>query len=301
MTQQVEFWVNGQAAQHISLQDRAVQYGDGFFTTILVVDNRLLNWNAHWLRIEQSCQALALPSVELEKLSIWIDKALTAYFAENKVTDCVLKIEFTRGEGGVGYQAPDEIHSNCLFYIKPSPITVLDDELSATAAMSVGLCKTQAGIGSFAGIKSLNRLENVMARTEMANLGYVEGLMLNANDQVVCGTQSNFYLIKGDTIYTPKIAISGVRGTTRHQLNHLLEDSSWSLIEQEISLRDVEQADELFFTNAVRGIQPVKQFLNIQYGSEQTHKIHQAWSNWQLENGVSASNIKTDSNSFSNR
>jgi len=291
MAQQSTLWVNGQPTKHLSLQDRAVQYGDGFFTTILVADKQLFNWSAHWLRIQQSSQVLGIPLVDVNTLAKWIEKALTAYFSEHNVSRCVLKIEITRGEGGMGYQFPENIQPNCLFYLKPSQVDIVDGALSATDEMSIGLCKTQASIGSLAGIKSLNRLENVMARTEMAQQGFEEGIMLNAYDQVVCGTQSNIYLIKANTVYTPEISISGVRGSTRHQLNQLLQASSWELVEQDISLLDIEQADEVFFTNAVKGIQPVKRFNNIEYVCEQSQQIHQAWSNVQVNNAISALNI----------
>lgn len=287
------YWVNGQSKEEITLQDRAIQYGDGFFTTILVVNKQILNWVSHWERIKNSSQVLGLPLIKLEQLSNWLEIALNDYFEKNDTKDCVLKIIITRGTGGVGYQMPETIDSNCLFYIKPSPIQLNQGELTAIQPMVVGLCKTLASMGSLAGVKTLNRLENVMARTEMAESGYQEGLMLNAMHHVVCGTQSNIYLLKADTVFTPKINESGVAGTTRFQMNILLQKLGWKVAEKNISLAEIEQADELFLTNAVRGVQPVKQFLNNQYSTLQTEKIHQAWSNWQIENANSVNHFKS--------
>ena len=291
--EQATYWVNGQSQEEITLQDRAIQYGDGFFTTILVVNKQILNWFSHWERIKNSSQVLGLPLIKLEQLSNWLEIALNDYFEKNDTKDCVLKIIITRGTGGIGYQMPETIDSNCLFYIKPSPIQLNLGELTAIQPMAVGLCKTLASIGSLAGVKTLNRLENVMARTEMAESGYQEGLMLNALQHVVCGTQSNIYLLKADTVFTPKINESGVAGTTRFQMNILLKKLGWKVVEKNISLAEIEQTDELFLTNAVRGVQPVKHFLNKQYSTMQTEKIHQAWSNWQIENAILANCFKS--------
>ncbi|WP_040725576.1 aminodeoxychorismate lyase [Thiomicrorhabdus sp. Kp2] len=287
------YWVNGLPQEEITLQDRAIQYGDGFFTTILVVNKQILNWASHWERIKNSSQVLGLPLIKLEQLSNWLEIALNDYFEKNDTKDCVLKIIITRGTGGVGYQMPETIGSNCLFYIKPSPIQLNQGELTAIQPMEIGLCKTLASMGSLAGVKSLNRLENVMARTEMAENGYQEGLMLNALNYVVCGTQSNIYLLKDGTVFTPKIKESGVAGTTRFQMNTLVQKLGWKMEEKNILLTQIEQADELFLTNAVRGVQPVKQFLNAQYTTVKTEQIHQAWSTWQMENATSVNSFKS--------
>ncbi|GAB6069827.1 aminodeoxychorismate lyase [Thiomicrorhabdus hydrogeniphila] len=287
------YWINGIEQSQLSLQDRAVQYGDGFFTTILVVDKSVLNWQAHCQRIKHSCEVLMFPQPNLDELSDWLKQALNTFFKKNSAKDCVLKIVITRGSGGMGYQMPEQIEPNYLFYIKPSPIQIQRNQLTAIEPMTIGLCNTLASIGSLAGVKSVNRLENVMARTEIAKKGYAEGLMLNANNEVICGTQSNLYMIKSNTIFTPKIQQSGVAGTTRFQINNLVQSLGFEFKEQRLTLVDIEQADEVFFTNAVRGVQPVKAYLDIEYSTEQSKKIHQAWSNWQKNNAVAVKNLKS--------
>jgi len=287
------YWVNGIEQSQITLQDRAIQYGDGFFTTILVVDKSVLNWQAHCQRIYNSCETLGFPQTNFQQLSDWLENALQTFFEKNSVRDCVLKIVITRGLGGMGYQMPQQITPNVLFYIKSSPVQIQQNQLTAIEPMTIGLCNILASIGSLAGVKSLNRLENVMARTEIAKKGYAEGLMLNANNEVVCGTQSNLFMIKANSIFTPKIQQSGVAGTTRFQMNKLVQILGFELKEQSLTLADIEQADELFFTNAVRGVQPVKVYLDIEYSIEKTKQIHQAWSNWQIDNAVTVTNLKS--------
>jgi len=295
------YWVNGIEQLQLTLQDRAIQYGDGFFTTILVVDKSVLNWQAHCQRIYNSCETLGFPQTNIEQLSDWLENALQTFFEQNSAKDCVLKIVITRGLGGVGYQMPQQITPNVLFYIKPSPVEITQNQLTAIEPMKIGLCNTLASIGSLAGVKTINRLENVMARTEITAKGYAEGLMLNANNEVICGTQSNLFMVKGNIIFTPKIQQSGVAGTTRFQINKLVQTLGFELKEQVITITDIKQADELFFTNAVRGVQPVKTYvdiesnseLNIEYSIEKTKQIHQAWSNWKIDNAIAITNLKS--------
>mgnify|MGYP000229921302 CR=1 FL=1 len=104
MKQLAGYWVNGIEQSQLTLQDRAIQYGDGFFTTILVVDKSVLNWQAHCQRIYSSCETLGFPQTNIEQLSDWLKHALQTFFAKNSAKDGVLKIVITRGLGGVGYQ-----------------------------------------------------------------------------------------------------------------------------------------------------------------------------------------------------
>ena len=279
----VDTWVNGEPQSTTTIHDRGLHYGDGFFTTILINNKQILNWSAHWRRIENSCSVLNFPVPDSSQLKGWIAKALLSYLNEKQEKNCVLKILFTRGVGGIGYQAPSETKLNCLFIIKPSPITNIE---TANQPMEVGLCNHLASISGLAGIKTLNRLENVMARTEIVTSGFTEGIMINHNQQIACGTQSNVFIIQDKRVITPKLDLSGVEGTTRYQLMSLLPDLGYQVEEAELTLEQLHQADELFFSNAVRGIQPVNKFLNSEFCCEQTKSIHQAWLNWQIKNAI---------------
>ena len=113
--------------------------------------------------------------------------------------------------------------------------------------------------------------------------------MCNNNKQVLGGTQSNVFIIKNKRVLTSKLDLSGVEGTTRYRLMSLLPDLGYQVEEDELTIEQLHQADELFFSNAVRGVQPVNKFLNTEFCCEQTKSIHQAWLNWQLKNAI---NIK---------
>ncbi|WP_158660969.1 aminodeoxychorismate lyase [Thiomicrorhabdus sp. Milos-T2] len=291
----LDTWVNGESVKSLSIHDRGLQYGDGFFTTILVRNQQLLNWPAHWRRIEKSSQALFLPTLDKSLLQSWIRSALSEYFQANSQSDCVLKLMVTRGTGGMGYQMPEEIHPNCIFLIKPAPNFIQQEFLATNEPIESMVSINQASSSSqpgLVGLKSLNRLENVLARTEVTQHGFDEGIMLNCLNNAVCGTQSNLFIIKAKSVFTPKLDVSGVEGTTRYQLLFLLETLGYDVQQVDLKIEDILQADELFFSNAVRGIQPVKRLLESQFELQQTQKIHQAWLNWQQQNATPIAQLK---------
>ncbi len=264
--------------------DRAVQYGDGFFTTMLVMDAKLYNWSAHWWRIQQSIERLGFPDLSEAAIQAQLASAVIDYQAdESSVAPLMVKLMITRGQGGRGYQAQAAPQVTTIVQIAPHPTFRQSADFdSLPAALSLGLCKTQAAIQpQLAGLKHLNRLENVLARNELISQDFSEALMLNAEEEVICATQANLFMVKDKQLLTPKLTSSGVAGTTRYQLPEIAKQCGLIYKETTISLAEVQNADELFLTNALRGIMPVKSFQSRTYQTDVSLKIHQAWINWQ--------------------
>ncbi len=292
-------YLNGQAIESISVQDRALHYGDGFFTTILVADRFILNWSAHCRRLKQSAVRLQFPVLDESQLLQQIEQALTQFKSQTKreqhATDTatyVVKVLVSRGVSGRGYAISEPFHPITLVQVSLAPLTVgVSTECVAPSepqtlklnfpppmALQIECCQTQASIQTqLAGVKHLNRLDNVLARTEVAEKQHQEGLMLNALGDVISGTQSNLFLLKDRTLITPVLDLSGVEGTTRYQLHQLAQALGFDWQERRVTLNDLHQVDELFLSNAVRGIMPIKQFEQTPYAITKTLKIHQAW------------------------
>lgn len=285
-------WVNGQKTSQISAFDRSVHYGDGFFTTILVAQNRLYNWSAHWWRLQKSAKQLGFP--ELMEADVWslIQSAYTE-FQQLHATEVPLTIKLivSRGLGGQGYQALEQPEITTIVQISTHPVFTQNADLQTMQApIELGLCKTHCSIQpSLAGLKHLNRLENVLARNELRGTDITEGVMLNAYSDVVCATQSNLFMIKGSQLITPKLNTSGVAGTTRYQMSHIAKSCGLEYHEQFVSLQNLHTAEELFLGNALRGVMPIKQFQQTYYESEKTWQLHQAWSAWQVNNATALS------------
>ncbi len=279
--------INGVPTDSLPACDRGFLYGDGFFTTALIAKGKILNWQGHWQRLVNSAERLGFPLLsEIELL-----EASTVLLRENLAgleNLAVLKIIITRGCGGQGYQPPETIKTSPNVIIQLLPLLSLLPFSVKTAGteLKVTLCQVAWGHQPLlAGIKHLNRLENVLARQELDKLNecfdqnFDEGIMLDLVGQVISGTQSNICLIKNKQIITPILKNSGVQGTLLARLKSFLPSQGWQWVEKSFDLDYLKQADEVFFCNAVRGIMPMKQLdekLNSQTWSTQTWSTQQA-------------------------
>lgn len=271
-------WLNGQSEPSAVLMDRGLQYGDGFFTSILVHQGRLLNWSAHWQRLVQSAERLKFPALQESILVENLMSALEQSSADfGKDGFAVIKLIITRGQGA-GYAPP--IQSTLQYYVYlTQPGLVSPHKLLGLNLMR---CQSPANINPMlAGIKHLNRLENVMARAEVVEKRADEGLMFTASGQLVGGTQSNVILLNQGQLLTPNHKLSGVEGTCLRTLKMLALDLEWRVCD--LNWQDVLDAQAVIVCNAVRGVQAVKRIqieADGQYKSFDTQAvqpIHQAW------------------------
>ncbi len=260
------YLLNGESKHCIEFLDRGFQYGDGLFETIEIVDGNPVFLNQHLQRLNLGCEKLLIPTPDISIL-----KQEAFQLAKNS-DHAVLKLIVTRGSGGRGYRQPEVIHPTRLFSLHPYPSY---SEKLTTQGINAFFCQTQLGISpSLAGIKHLNRLEQVLARAEWSSADLHEGLMMNCHGHVVEGTMSNVFIVKDNCLYTPEITQSGVRGILRDIIIQLAKEQQIPVIETVLSKEDVYKADELFITNSVIGIWPVKQLVEHTYNVGQvTHKL----------------------------
>jgi 4-amino-4-deoxychorismate lyase len=175
----------------------------------------------------------------------------------------VLKFVLTRGKGGRGYRQPDHplpwlgisIHDRPDY-----PDTWYEEGIQAR------VCRTRLGQNpQVAGIKHLNRLEQVLARSEWED-EYQEGLMLDTENRVIEGVMSNLFLIAGETLVTPELNRCGVKGVMRDRiLNWAVRSAVPYKIDAELSLEQVYSAEAVFVCNSVIGIWPVRRLENTDY------------------------------------
>lgn len=241
--------INGQPDNRIPVTDRGLQYGDGLFETLAFRDGELELLEAHLARLMLGCERLNIPFRELDKLKMEL-VTLCAQTAE----DSVIKIMLTRGSGGRGYKAPADAEPVRIVSSHPMP----DHPESCQSGISVRHCQHRLGINpSLAGIKHLNRLEQVLARSEWDDDAIREGLMLDINDRLVEGTMSNVFLVRDGTLLTPPLNHCGIAGIMRARVIELARQADIPLLETELRLNDLNAADEVFLTNSIIRIWPV--------------------------------------------
>ena len=245
------FLLNGKAADSISLQDRGLMYGDGLFETIAVRNQQFEFWHKHIQRLSEGCRRLSIPPPDPD---ILLAEARSLVTSDE---DTVIKIVITRGSGGRGYRPPQQAHPNRVLTHYDWPRHPPENAIQGIVAI---YCRNTIGMNKkLAGIKHLSRLEHVMARNEWDDEAIAEGLMLNSSGHVIEGTMSNFFLVKKGRLCTPDLSKSGVAGIMRDVIFELAESSQIPLKVGHFVTADVDGADEMFFTNSLIGIWPVRQ------------------------------------------
>lgn len=222
--------------------DRGLAYGDGLFETVLVHEHRAIWWPAHWARLARGAKVLRIPAPNRRWLEAELGVLLPA-----APPRAVLKLILSRGVGGRGYAADGAIEPTLALSVHEAPAPL-------EQPIDVCWCETRLAIQpALAGLKHLNRLEQVLARGEWHDPAIHEGLMLDTEGHVACATAANVFALVDGRWLTPPVSRRGVAGVAR---GWVLANEPLAA-EAELTPAQVESADALFLCNAVRGILPV--------------------------------------------
>lgn len=261
--------VNGIEVDHIPINDRGFQYGDGLFETIEVIKSQPVFLDHHLIRLSMGCSRLNIPSPDINQLVGEINSVCK--YAQQ----AILKIIITRGSGGRGYRLPEAIHPTRVISLHPFP------EYPATHAKQgiiVRFCDTRLGLNpALAGIKHLNRLEQIMARAEWDGPAIQEGIMLDSNSHVIEGTMTNLFYVKDSIIYTASLKLSGVAGIVRGVIKELIAEHNLALIEHDYGKEALLTADEAFVCNSIIGLWPIRQIENVNFAVGEVTGQLQTW------------------------
>jgi len=244
--------INGEIRHNVDISDRGFQYGDGVFETIAVANGKPLFLEQHVKRLFHGCETLLIPPPDSSLLVA--EAQQLASTAEN----AVLKLMLTRGSGGRGYRQPARISPTRVLSLHPFP------EYPATYqtdGVRLRFCRQRlAHNPALAGIKHMNRLEQILARAEWEDDTVQEGLMCDYSGYVIEGTMSNLFVVKHDMLLTPNVSNCGVKGILREIVVNFATTYNIGVSEkQQLDQKSVLEADELFVTNSVIGIWPVRQ------------------------------------------
>jgi 4-amino-4-deoxychorismate lyase len=260
--------VNGQPDDRITITDRGLQYGDGLFETLAYRNGKLAFLDQHMSRLQLGCQRLSIPFEQLSELLQEIEHVV-ATLTEN----AVVKVIITRGSGGRGYKPnPDSVPTR-IVSSHPYPHYPPTHYLTG---ITVRYCKHTLSDNMYlAGIKHLNRLDQVIARNEWSDTSIHEGLMLDINQHVIEGTMSNLFIILNNVLITSPITFSGVTGIIRTEIIAVAKRLSLPYSEQLITKKDIKNATEVFVCNSVIGIWPVSKLGAYKYPVGKTTQLLQ--------------------------
>jgi len=239
-----------QFAEQLALLDRGLHYGDGLFETMAVVAGRVRLLPRHLHRLVLGAARLAIPLHDVPEIEAALQQA-----AES-MGEGVLKLILTRGSGGRGYAPPERAEPTFFLLRYPQQVPTLTD---AKEGIVVRLCNlTLARQPILAGIKHLNRLEYVLARAEWREQDIAEGLLFDSQGELIEAVASNVFLVQAGRLRTPCLDQCGVAGVMRAEVLACAERLGLAAEETRLCLDDVLCADEVFLTNSLHGIRPVR-------------------------------------------
>ncbi|MBN1005493.1 aminodeoxychorismate lyase [Amphritea pacifica] len=254
--------INGQSEQSIPVTDRGLAYGHGLFETITLNGSQPVVWQAHLDRLCKGADRLGIPLPANIQSLLEADLAKLLQLQPASGSRQVLKITITRGCGGRGYAVDDRVPINRIVQLNPFPDY---PEQPSVKGVSVRLCQTRLALSPLlAGIKHLNRLEQVLARAEWNDSRIREGIVLDSEGFLVEGTMSNLFWAQGGGLYTPQLDRCGVAGIIRQTILTLAEQIGVTVCEGLYAADTLVAADEVFVCNSVIAIWPVTRLITDQ-------------------------------------
>jgi len=245
--------VNGVESSAISVDDRGLQYGDGLFETMSAQDGRVRHFERHMERLAEGGRRLGLPVPDPNLVAAECERALAGLGAGS------VKLMVTRGPGPRSYRPPaDPAVTRIVVSSAPKPRNDPEE------GIVVRLCDTPLGLNPrLAGVKHLNRLEQVLACAEWDDPAIAEGLMSSVDGRIVCATAANVFLVREGRLLTPAIRDCGVAGVMRGVVLAAAREAGIDTEILDVRLVDFSAADEVFLTNAITGVRPVGEILGL--------------------------------------
>jgi len=248
-------FVDGRVADSLPLNDRGGAYGHGLFETMLLHKGLLPLRQQHSERLLRDAPTLGI-SITEEQLAQNID-GLIKRLDSQQLSSGVMKIIVTAGSGGRGYASPAAAVAAPRISAQYFPLPG-DIQLQRQQGIRVTECDYRLPLNPvLAGIKHLNRLDQVMARSEWVE-EYDDGIMVSADYRVIETTRANLFVKLASGWVTPRLDQAGVRGVMRQLLlDQLFSRAGLKVRQGEVSPEQLDSAEELFSCSSVRGIVPI--------------------------------------------
>lgn len=238
--------VNGERVDQVSAQDRGLAYGDGLFESIRLIADSAPLWSRHMERLIESCARLQLPPPDPAQL--WREVCEVT----RGMPQSVVRITLTRGMGERGYAPPVSPQSTRVVAAFAPPPTAAD---VYEEGLRLRVCDIRlADQPLLAGMKHLNRLEQVLARAEWRDPAIGEAVMCDSHGKVISATMANIFVVVDGVLLTPALDRCGVAGVARAEVLASRPEAATG----ELTLETLLDASEVFLTSSVRGIVPVK-------------------------------------------
>ncbi|WP_394132027.1 aminodeoxychorismate lyase [Shewanella maritima] len=236
-------WVNQQPLQHVSALDRGLAYGDGLFATMRTYQGNVLLLSEHVARLKQSAERLHLSWQPHQKLIEHIQ-----HVAQQFPNHC-LKLVVTRGEGGRGYAAPEQS-----LFTEVLSAHDLPSHYSKWQQQGIAIQSSKVTLGHqplLSGVKHLNRLEQVLIKSQQLVAPYQDWLVCDNSGNVIESSMANIFAVIGNEVISPALNQTGVAGVTRERLIQHLLSAGFNVKLQPMTLEHFAKCDHVFLTNSL--------------------------------------------------
>lgn len=263
--------VNGIETSALTIADRGLAYGDGLFETMRVVAGKIPLLKFHIERFERGVHCLKLGPLQALKREFKksVEQVLNQLVENNLTDNALIKVLVTRGCGGIGYLPPDK--AECTFVCQAFNLPEYPSEYSNRGIQAKIIAHRLPTHPALAGIKHLNRLDQVLASQELN--GEQEGLVFDQDDLLVEGLKSNVLVFEGSSVLTPHLDNCGVQGTLRQYLMGHPKELGFQIKQSEIDKERLNSADGISMINSVFGLWPVLTVRDIE-GGHQKYERH---------------------------
>ncbi|MEO5783480.1 MAG: aminotransferase class IV [Ginsengibacter sp.] len=251
----------------ITPDNRALRYGDGLFETIKTIKGKIQLRDYHFERLFAGMEMLQFTTPKHFTAKYLVDKIAELCKKNQHNSFARVRLMVFRGDGGL-YDA-----ENVPNYIIQCWSIEQEKELNSNGLIIDVYQHAKKHCDKFANIKSNNFLPYVMAALHAKKLKVNDCIVLNNFERIADTTVANIFIIKDDVIYTPPLSEGCVAGVTRRLIIEKFS-SDFKIIEKQFSIEELQNADEVFLTNSIKGIRWVRQFRNTIYSNYQIKLIH---------------------------
>ena len=247
----------------LNLNNRGYNYGDSLFETMRVINSKIMFWETHYFRLMSSMRILRM-SIPMDFSPEFLEEKIIELVKANDLESSAVRVKINIHREAGGYYTPERNSIGYFISVKPLDgafFTISDDPYE------VELYKDHYVLsGMLSTIKSNNKLVNILAGIYAKENGFDNCFLINQNKSVLEMTNGNVFIIKGKEIKTPPLSDGCLNGIIRKQLIEILNKSEdFALKEETVSPFELQKADEIFFTNAIQGIQPITKYRKKSY------------------------------------
>lgn len=255
---------------NISVNNRSFRYGDGFFETMKLINGQIQLKQLHFERIAASLDILGFKTNKLFSYEVLERQIMEVALKNQHNKTGRIRINFFREDAGL-YEV-ENFHPNIL--IQSFQLSETTNQLNENGFVIGVYPQAQKSCDAFSNIKNNNFLQYAMAALWAKENKLNDALLLNCKKNIADSTIANLFIIKNGFVKTPALTEGCIAGVMRRHIIEKLEERNIKVLETSINVDDIKGAEEIFLTNAIKGIMWVKQFENVKYGNTMIKKIY---------------------------